>query len=209
MRDSCLLWVAASVLVLAPPRLGAQSLSVGLKGGAPFTNALSSSFNVVPQPHAYTIGPMLEVALPFSLAVEVDALYRRTGYSAATPGATVQGDLRANSWEFPILGKYYLPGAPLVRPYLEGGYAVRRFTSLDGIFRAFDTTFRVSAPLQDDLTHGVVAGAGLRFRLGPLRVAPGIRYTRWTGRSFEEVSARGFFVRATQNQAEFLVGLSF
>ena len=38
---------------------------------------------------------------------------------------------------------------------------------------------------------------------------PRVRYTRRTGRSFDEQGARGFFVQSVQDQAEFLVGFSF
>jgi hypothetical protein len=81
----------------------------------------------------YTIGSTFEVALPFGLRFEADALYRRR--------------------------------------------------------------YRINDPLTQG---GTVFGAGIRFiTIGPLRVTPEIRYSRWTSPEF----------LPTRNQVELLVGL--
>jgi hypothetical protein len=228
MRSQVVAFAAAGLvsglLFPWPGGLLAQSLSFGVKGGVPFTDAVEGSFGNRSGARRYTVGPMVEVGLPFSVAVEFNALYKRTGYSTSDNFFSITSitQVRANSWEFPLLLKYYLRGHGLpVRPYVEGGYVVRHLSGVEGIFRSFGrdivtgAPFDTSSPLntsflvRDDPTHGLAVGGGLRFRAGPLRLAPEIRYTRWTGTAFSEQGARGFFVQSLQNQAEFLIGLSF
>jgi hypothetical protein len=74
-----------------------------------------------------------------------------------------------------------------------------------------DNTFRWEADslLRKNPTHGAAIAGGLRINAGPVRIAPEIRYTRWIGRAFDEESSRGVFVQSTQNQVEFLVGITF
>jgi hypothetical protein len=203
--------------------LQAQSLSVGIKGGIPFTDTIDGSGGVRSEEKKYTVGPMLEIGLPLSFAVEVDALYKRVGYSTidAAFGTTFTSRVRANSWEFPLLAKYYLPGHELpVRPFVEVGYVGRRLFGAEGVFSAFgqdilgnpvNSSARDSGSslLRDNPTHGVVVGGGARLKLGPLRISPEIRYTHWGGQPFQRDGAHGFFLDSSQNQAEFLLGLSF
>src|SRR5258707_10349866 len=90
-------------LVLINSELHGQSVSFGVKGGVLLTSAVESNGRV-PGAKRYTVGPMIEIALPFLFAFELDALYRRTGYNV------IGGDLRtttytplpANTWELPI-----------------------------------------------------------------------------------------------------------
>lgn len=69
---------------------------------------------------------MIDVALPLGFGVEVDALYRHTGFRTGNGGfwGSFQARYRANTWEFPMLLKYRLP-LPFVKPYAEVGYAPR------------------------------------------------------------------------------------
>jgi hypothetical protein len=150
--------------------------------------------------------------------VELSALYRRTGYSTSDTnlGITFLTQVRANSWEFPLLGKFYLPGHFLpVRPFVEAGYVARSLSGVKGVVQGFGTGMIASSPLNtrellgDNPTHGFALGGGLQLRVGKLRIAPEIRYTRWTGRAFDTQGSRRFFVQSLQNQADFLLGLRF
>jgi hypothetical protein len=84
----------------------------------------------------YLVGPSVEYRLPAGLAIEVDALYQRigntvsfgygpgvilagSGYSMLSPILPFISRERGNSWEFPLLGKYYF------RPRSEGWSAFR------------------------------------------------------------------------------------
>jgi hypothetical protein len=204
--------------------LQAQPLSFGVKAGVPFNDAVEGSFGLHSEERRYTIGPTVELRLPFSFAAEVSALYKRTGYSTTDSafGVTTNTRVRANSWEFPILLKYYVPGSELpLKPFIEGGYVVRRLFGVDGVASSFGVdsiagisvnntlTLNNSFLTRDNPTSGVTAGGGLRISLGPLRLSPEVRYTRWIGRAFDEQGSRGFFVQSQQNQAEFLLGVSF
>ncbi len=210
--------LAVSLLLALAPA-GAQSFSVGVKGGALLTDPIEGSFGVRSEAKRYTVGPMVEIGLPFGLALEVDALYKRTGYSATASdfGITTSTQVRANSWEFPILAKYYFSRWL----YVSGGYVVRSLSGVDATTHEFgvnpatgapvDNTFRPETAflLRENPTHGIAVAGGLRLNAGLARIAPEIRYTRWTGRAFDEQGSRGFFVQSTQNQVEFLVGLTF
>ena len=215
--------VLSLFLLLAAEGTRAQRLSFGVKGGVPLTDAVEGSFGNRSEARRYTVGPTVEVGLPFSLAVEFSALYKRTGYSTADSffGETDIVQVRANSWEFPMLAKYYLARRLSIRPFVEGGYVLRRLSGVEGSVHSFGQNIVTGAPfdttrplntaflLRDDPTHGFAGGGGLRFGAGRLRVAPEFRYTRWTGRGFDEQGSRGFLVQSVENQAEILVGVTF
>lgn len=103
-----------------------------------------------------TAGPEIELLVPHSIGLEVDALYRRSGPEGA----------RYDSVELPLIAKRYLPWSGWHwRPYAGGGYALR-----------FDT-----GPGPSETAHGVVATAGIRVSLGRYRLWPEFRYTHWFG----------------------------
>src|SRR5260370_8004965 len=95
-------------LVLINSGLHAQSVSFGVIGGVPLTSAVESN-GPAPGAKRYTVGPMIEIALPFSFAFEADVLYRRTGYDviAAGLGTVSNTRLPPNSCEFPLLANNY------------------------------------------------------------------------------------------------------
>jgi hypothetical protein len=221
LRSSSAL-LAATLLFTAGPAT-AQLFSVGLKGGIPLTDAVDGSYGVQSKMKRYVVGPMVEIKLPFSFALEADALYRRTGYNSTFSGLQSTGmeQLRANSWEFPLLAKYYFtPRAPL-RLYVSGGYVARRLSGIDAVIHSFGTDVGTGLPfditynpvttylLQDNPTHGVAIGGGARLHAGFLRISPEIRYTHWGGAPFNTQGSRGYFVTSTENQLDVLIGLSF
>jgi hypothetical protein len=180
-------------LCLAAGILPAQNLHVGLKGGVP----LSDTFNAIQGPggvfqdktRPFTIGPMLAVDLPARLGFEFDILYKRLGYQFENVRTS------GNSWEFPVLGKYFV-GPPGVKPFVGGGVSFRRLPSLEALREKKGNT-------------GVVITGGIEARF-LLRASAELRYTRWTGESIGALVGRpGGVLRSTQNQAEFLVGLTF
>ena len=210
------------LFLLATRGVHAQPVSFGVKAGVPLTDAVGGNFGGDSEARRYTAGLLLELRLPASFAFEANALYKRTGYRASQSdgGITSIGRVRANSWEFPLLVKYYLPVAPAARPFVHGGYVIRRLSGIQGHVHIFGTTpggFSIDATLpmsasivvRENPTHGIAAGAGLRLGAGRLHLAPEVRYTRWGGRPFDEQGPRGFFLQSSQNQVELLVGLSF
>jgi len=210
------------LLLLATHGAQAQAVSPGLKGGVPLTDAVVGNFGGDSEARRYTVGLMIELRLPASLAFEADGLYKRTGYRASQSdgGFTTMGQVRAHSWEFPLLLKYYLPLPPAARPFVSGGYVIRHLSAARGSARItgtfssgtpIDTTLSVprSVVLRNNPTHGAIVGAGWRLAAGWLKVAPELRYTRWAGRPFDDQGPRGFFLQSSQNQVDLLVGLSF
>lgn len=211
---------AVSLLLAASPAYS-QALSVGLKAGVPLTEAFDTVSDVANRRYfedrkRYTIGPMVELRLPFGLGIEFNALYKRLAYgSVAGPDAhgTVTADTKANSWEFPLLLKLRSPGI-LVRPYVAGGV---NFRSLSGLkqFVTADLPGAAGvrteerdrpAELQEKFSKGVVGAGGLELKVPFIRIAPELRYTRWVDRSFRD--ALNIF-KSSQNQFEFLVGFTF
>ena len=210
------------LFLLATQRGQAQPLSFGLKGGVPLTGAVGGNFGGSSEARRYTVGLMLELRLPASLAFEANGLYKRTGYRASQSdsGITIRGQVRAHSWEFPLLLKYYPPLAPVARPFVGGGYVIRHLSAVRGDAHIsgtlasgtpIDSAFSVPAStvIRNDPTHGMAAGAGLRLVAERLHVAPEVRYTRWRGRPFDDQGPRGCFLQSSQNQVDLLIGLSF
>ena len=175
--------------------LWGQSFKFGARVGAPLNDAIESvsggGFDLKAATRRFTIGPSAELRLPMGLAFEVEALYKRTSLDL-TDGDTFTSR-GANSWEFPLLAKYRLPGDTL-RPYLGGGASFRRFSDL----RSF------VAGVEPNVWGGVLLG-GLDLKLGPISFLPEIRYTRWSSGSTGEANG----LRYKQNQAEFLIGILF
>ena len=134
------------VLCLLLPLAGEPpSLSIGVKGGVPVTHLTR-----LPQDESrpYTVGPLIEVGFGKHWAVEFSPLYTREGGGSTlfriggvlspVPGGSTPPNLsvlpsfitarsRANSWEFPILGKYYFPKQDGGwRPFAGTGYSFQR-----------------------------------------------------------------------------------
>ena len=186
-----------------------QSIAIGVKGGIRATNDVEGSGTS--ESKRYLVGPAVEVILPFRIAVEVDALYSRFGLRSGTGGFygyTIQSQ-RANSWEFPILGKFRL-----VRPFfVEAGY-VPRTMSGSTHSDSFLIDINGKQPRQTgdrkadyQLTHGLLAGGGVDLPFGRLRLSPEFRYTRWLNRSFDIEGSHGFSLKPAQNRVEILVGI--
>ena len=193
-----------------------QPIGFGLKGGIPFTDftkAVSSgNFRFDDNTRRYIVGPTFELRLPFSLAIEVDALYRRFNYNQFINGAagTTSVSTSGNAWEFPILAKYRFK-APIARPYIAGGIAWDTLSGLKQDVRtAIASTGVISSSSPNELnektTTGFVMGVGLDVKVLLIHVSPEIRYTRWGAKHFLDPNGG---LSSNQNQAEFLVGITF
>jgi hypothetical protein len=121
--------------------------------------------------HSLVLGPTMEVSLPRNLSVEVNALHRALRstqivtslFSDGTRQSSTDQFVDADTWEYPVLLKYALPGSRL-RPFVEAGPS----------FRTWKETQRV-----EPSHYGVTAGLGAEMNWGKLIFAPMIRYTRW------------------------------
>jgi len=181
-------------------------LSYGVRGGLPFTNFFQAASNPgeVFNSNAtqFIIGPTVELRLPAGFGLEVDALFRHFQYNAtANLADQVVHNSASNAWEFPLLVKYRMPGL-FVRPFLDGGVAFDRWSGA----KQLAVITGESNSNTSGSNAGFVAGAGIELRLPLLRLSPEIRFTRWGAASVTDL---GGALRSSQNQAEFLVGLTF
>lgn len=192
-----------------------QPITAGVKLGVPLTDFFSTVQNVSTSiPNRYIAGLTVELRLPFGLGVEADALYRRLHYqdTISNPLNGITTDrTTANSWEFPLLVKYRFP-SKIVRPFVDAGIA---FDTLSGLT---DTVTQTIAPtpttsrttsnpssLQHNTTKGFVIGGGVDIHAIVIHISPEIRYTRWGSTHFNLDNV----LHSNQNQAEFLLGITF
>lgn len=198
------LFVVVAGVIFTQAAFGQHLFSFGIKGGFPLTDPLSSdTFNSVDVvTHAfsasknYLVGPMVELKLPFGLAVEADALYRplnlTTESQIVSSSAVSRISEDVSSMEFPILLKAHFLHTPIVKPYVEAG----------PIFRY------VASKIQYLADSGFALGAGVDFKLPFVRIGPELRHSRW-GSDSASALANVSLPPSNQNQVEFLIGLSF
>jgi hypothetical protein len=172
--------------VLAAP-VWAQSLSVGIRAGVPASDA----FDTLPGPllfrnvpHHWTAGPTLEVHLPFSLGVTLDALYSRVEFERVDGTGSETG----GQWEFPLMLRYRTSSGT-VQPFIAGG-------------GSFNTLTDITAPTSN--AAGLVLGAGIEIHIPIIRITPEFRYTR---RFSDQLDIEG--LRSNRNQLVFLTGITF
>ena len=205
-----LFWLAGSAW--------AGPFSVGIRGGIPLTdffeNVNSGNFFLQSNTNRYVVGPSVEWHLPAGFGVEFDALYRHFSYNSRFNLVDVLTNNRTtgNAWEFPLLVKYRLP-APLVRPYVDAGVAFDTLSGLKSTLvttiapnRQTTTTTNNPSELKNNNSTGFVIGIGADVHALVVHISPEIRYTRWGSSHF--ALPNGSYI-SNQNQAEFLVGITF
>jgi hypothetical protein len=180
----------------------AQALSVGVIGGAPFTDVVNgdtvNGVQSIAKSSNFTVGGVVQVNLPLSLRLEVDALFRP--YHINLSGVNFVRDISAQQYRFPVLLQYRFGGPPVLKPFVEAGLS---FDHLAGISDAAKSAI-ASGPgaLLHQSDAGIVLGAGIDIKV-PLiiRLSGELRYTRQTVSNFSDFS--------NLNQAEVLVGIHF
>ena len=167
-----------------------QTVTLGMVGGVRGTDDLGSVGLNGPTTvsKSYVVGPSVEIGLPHRFALDADALYRREGYQVYPNdiNSTLFSSNRANSWEFPVLIKYRL-GFTAMKPFVEGGYAPRVISTGSAdttVGSALHGEVPLDAAVAWPCSHGVVVGGGAEFHAWRLRIAPFIRYTRWSNTAF-------------------------
>jgi opacity protein-like surface antigen len=198
----------------------AQPLSFGVKGGVPLNDFLDtvsgSRTSITSTTNRYIVGPTVELHLPAGFGVEFDALYRHFRYNSAASlvDAITSINTTGNAWEFPLLLKKRFSHGP-IRPFLDAGV---NFNRISGVSQTVQTvvfpdrrlTSSTSNPpeLKDTYSTGFAIGAGVELKAILLKLTPEIRYTRWGTQHFDAVISNGS-LRSNQNQAEFLLGITF
>jgi hypothetical protein len=203
--------------------MSGEQWSAGISGGAALTDLMGriSGYRMSGYSEAkrYTVGPVLEIRLPASFAAEFSALYRRAGFTFQYMASiqNVTSRVRANSWEFPMIFKYYMGGRNAVaRPYVSGGYVLRflsnaqqaRYTSpLPGF--PPPPIYHGAYWLDSNPSQGMAIGGGLSLKAGPIHIAPEIRYTGWFTVPFDTYGSHGFTVQSARDQVDLLVAVTF
>jgi hypothetical protein len=188
------------ILFLSTTCFAQFPLSFGLKGGVPLTENFRDTETIdtyFSTNTDYVLGPMVELRLPFHLAVEADALFRPLqAIESVETGRNIfaSSNVDSHSWEFPIVAKYRF-NLPIVKPF------VTPYIAAGPSFRANSIPF---TRLSD---HGVAVGLGLDFHFLLLHVAPEVRYTYW-GSASGALPLPSPYLEANQRQVEFLVGLT-
>ncbi len=186
----------------------AQPFSAGVKVGLPLTDFINTvEAGNTQTTNRYLVGPTAELHLPFGLGIEVDAIYRHFNYTDIL-GTGVNAVTSLNStgaWEFPVLLKYRFPGK-LARPYVDAGVAWDTISGLTTTVANSISHQTVANPSGEtnSFTTGFVMGAGVDLHF-ILHIMPELRYTRWTSQHFNISD----ILHSNQNQAEFMVGLTF
>lgn len=197
----------------------AQSFSVGVRGGIPFTDFLEAAGNrdlyYVTNTKRYTVGPTVEIGLPLNFRVSADALYKRVGFdfSDVRVGQNLASSrTRGNSWEFPIMLKLDMASGP-IRPFLGAGVAFRHISGITQVQQIVSgVTFQQvevenPAEFNKETDTGFVFGGGIVLKAGRVRIGPELRYTRWGGENLRDPIRA--LLRTNRNQGEVLVGITF
>jgi hypothetical protein len=194
-------------------------VSVGIKVGAPMTRFLT--FDLGPgtdaQTKRYTVGPVMDIALPRGLGVEVGAMYKHIdeqGFSATLlsivdtdegPAANYRYNhvsTVGRSWEFPVAVQYHI-SLRSMRPYLEGGLSRNRLSNIYGPWPQFIEGAPPPAERLPSLNsvnrRGVLFGGGAEIKLHRIHVTPGLRYTHYS---------KGNPFLLAPNAVDFLVGFT-
>ena len=197
---------------IATAMLSAQPVSVGVLGGVPLVDQTTGN----DESRRYLVGPSVEVRLPAGFALEADALYQRIGNTSSfalidsflgASAVVTTGEItriRANAWEFPLLGKYYFRRNSAWQPFVGTGWAFRfaeiHESGTETIVNAglATSTFTFNDSFRSDLEVGATFAAGIRYRIGRFALQPQVRYTRWGSNSFFR-----------RDEAAFQLGLSF
>jgi hypothetical protein len=198
--------IAACIFGLSIAAL-AQPVSFGVIGGASVTQDFQNrTLDVFPDgastlsyslPKRWIAGGMIELRLPLHLAIEADGLYHELEYimsaSVAANGAVRNGSPGpVVTWEIPVLAKYRF-SFPMANPFVEAGPSFRASYNLNGTYPS---------------NHGFTAGVGVETHAWRLRIAPLVRYTRWTRDRFVP-PIFSFALNTVPDQVALLVAISF
>jgi hypothetical protein len=204
-----------TLAVLCGHRAVAQRVAVGLEGGVRTTDDVSGS--LTSESKRYIVGPRVEIRLPARLSFEVDALYRRfgfTGYASSELANSITRE-RANSWEFPMIVKYRLPSAP-AHPFAGVGYAPRTIHGTDVSSGSYSSPsgytyfFNRHSDTSYSWTHGVVVSGGVNLDAGHLRFTPELRYVHWNAPFLNQFGGDGSFrFVSKQDELFVLLGVSW
>jgi hypothetical protein len=197
-----------------------------------------SSFNFSSETKRYTLGPTIELRLPLGFAFEADALYSRLSYDTFRfgSGSFIFGgveffddesnftSIKLERWTFPILLKWRYGGRH-AHPFVDGGISLDHISGIDG--RITTISHDSFSPFPEQIQHekfgspgpaalssrnrnGGVLGGGIEFRpIGPVRLTPEARYTRWASSQLVPFPPFPNVTGTNLNEVTFLLGITF
>ncbi len=173
-------------------------------------------------------GPAFEYRITNHISAGVEMLFHRVQYKQLTetrtgkkdtstttdsrPLATLNETTRSNTWEFPVLARYYgiRERGIFSKLYVLGGGSFRRTTNVrtaNEISNADGTTDYNEIATRPAKANqvGMVGGFGIRFIDNyRIRIAPEVRITRWNGFAFQ-----GQSVTSVRNDIQGGIGITF
>jgi hypothetical protein len=199
-----------------------QRFEFGAKAGVPLSETFEtgSLFHIgsgegsTSATRRYTVGPTVELKLWHGFSAEFDVLYRRVGFNELQENSVFElahTRTTANSWEFPIAGKFRILHLPVLSPFIDGGVSFRRISGVSSsIVEVPDdaeprrSTGSTSTTLDHRSSRGAVVGVGANIHAWVLHISPEIRYTRWgADRNLDPL------LNSNQNQVDLLLGFTF
>ncbi len=167
-------------------RIGGSKIHFGALFGFPLLRGFDSfPFFERPQERLrYAAGIQIEADLPKSFAIEVNGIYNPIRAKGDNPDRRIAYSVL--TWQIPVLVKKYWDVGEW-KPFVAGGPSFRLSGNLNGY---------------EPSKFGGTIGAGVSRSLGPARISPSLRYTRWRNDS-------GGFFRTYPHSLELLVGISF
>lgn len=216
------IWLALLIFIPAfaqtNPTFG--RFTFGVSGGVPIS--VDTGFL---KPKRYTLGPSAEFALTDHISINFSPLYKRFGNDDYFPLTNIPLILanidktqfptimlsdsihtRLNSWEFPVMGKYYFASrTSAFRPFLATGYSFEKSwskTDSSGIILTTATGAQTPTRSSSSFTYptntGATFSAGTLWQKQKMSISPEFRYTYWG-----ESGSRN------QNQLDFLLNIRF
>lgn len=198
-----------------------QPVAIGVEGGLRTTGDVSG--DLTPESKRYIVGPKLEVRLPWHFSFEFDALYRRVGFTDYLSSCCLTSSSsreRLNSWEFPMIVKYRLPGLPRLHPFIGTGYSPRLLYGSAASSESYvnpDTGALIynsgKGPVSYPVTQGFVVSGGVEFGARHLLISPEVRYVHWNADFLTDFGSEGpgyyYPNAAPQNEMLVLVGIAW
>lgn len=184
----------------------------------------------------FLVGPSFRVELTHGLGLEFDALYQRVDYDHFTLSSSTGNYLsqsfertKGDRWQFPLLVQYGFNVARL-HPFVEAGPTISRITNVAGQINTIsnfvgftNSSSRYPVSGSTGTQAGFTSGGGLDFSYHRFHLRPEVRFSRW----FAQTGSASVFLaispiisgrtaiqgassfRTTQNEASFLLGISF
>jgi hypothetical protein len=199
-------------------QLTEPSAEAGTSTNAINGSRLTSATNF--ESRRYTVGPALEFAISHHVSIEFNPLYKRLGstqtstfVSTGLPTLFTVSRVRANAWEFPVLGKYYFGSRDRSWRAFAGIGPSWQTSWLHGNASSVASDFILTGPspprplmvvtdVRTSARAGIVFDGGLLLQEGRVGIAPELRYTRWSTASSAPNSR-------DRNQIEILVTVRF